>query len=30
MGILKCIRLNQLYEEAKSETHGYITEEIIK
>ena len=22
--------VNQLYEEAKSETHGYITEEIIK
>lgn len=26
----KMYRLNQLYEEAKSETHGYITEEIIK
>ncbi|WP_270844160.1 DUF6120 family protein [Faecalibacillus intestinalis] len=26
----KMYRLNQLYEEAKSETHGYIAEEIIK
>lgn len=26
----KMYRLNQLYEEAKSETHGYITEELIK
>lgn len=26
----KMYRLNQLYEEAKSETHGYVTEEIIE